>query len=219
MYWFVFGYGVRGNANVDGIPFVYWMLAGITMWFFVNAAILEGTRSLYQKYSMVAKMNFPLSIIPSYVVMSKLYVHLVLLVIVTILFSLGGYHPTLYYVQIVYFVGLTTLFSFAVSLIASTLAVLVRDVHLIIQASLRVLFFVSPILWLPTLLSDFMKFIIKLNPFYYLANGYRASLLYNDWYIITEWQLTIYNLSLLFVLLLFGASLHYKFRNRFADFV
>lgn len=219
MYWFVFGLGLRGNENVDGVPFVYWMLAGIVMWFFVNAAILEGTRSIYQRYHTVAKMSFPLSALPGYVVMSKFYIHLVMLSIILLIFWFGGYLPSIYYLQLIYFMTFTYLFSFAVALLASTLAALVRDVHLLVQSALRVLFFVSPILWLPNLLPDKIQKLIQLNPFYYLANGYRASLLYDEWYVVTHWELTLYNILLVVVLLIIGSSIHFKMRDRFADYV
>ncbi|MER2108124.1 MAG: ABC transporter permease [Solibacillus sp.] len=219
MYWFVFGLGLRGNADVDGVPFVYWMLAGIVMWFFVNSAIFDGTRAIYQKYHLVAKMNFPLTVLPGYVIMSRFYVHLVMLLIILIAFWIGGYTPTIYYIQLIYFLVLTYIFSYAVSLLAASLSVIIRDVTMLVQAGLRVLFFVSPILWLPNLLPDVVQTLIQLNPFYYLANGYRASVLYNEWYVVTNWQLTIYNLIFTIVLLIVGSAVHFKLRDRFADYL
>lgn len=219
MYWFVFGLGIRGNADVDGIPFVYWMLAGIVMWFFVNAAITEGTKSIFQKYNLVAKMNFPLTAIPAYVVMSKFYVHIIMVSLLIFVFSIAGYMPSIYYFQLLYFLFMTYLFAFAVSLLASTLATLIRDVQMLVQAGLRILFFISPILWLPNLLPQSIQKIIMLNPFYYLANGYRASLLYNEWYIFEHWSLTLYNLLLVIGLLSVGSILHFKMRDRFADYI
>lgn len=219
MYWFVFGLGIRGNSDVDGIPFVYWMLAGIVMWFFVNAAITEGTKSIFQKYNLVAKMHFPLTVIPAYVVMSKFYVHLVMVGLMIIVFFFGGYSPSLHSIQLIYFLLLTYLFAFATSLLASTLATLVRDIQMIVQAGLRMMFFVSPILWLPDLLPQAVQKFIMLNPFYYLANGYRASLLYKEWYIIEEWPLTLYNIFLVVVILSVGSYLHFKMRDRFADYI
>lgn len=36
VYWFVFGLGLRNNAIHDGMPFIYWLIVSISMWFFVN---------------------------------------------------------------------------------------------------------------------------------------------------------------------------------------
>ncbi|TWT03574.1 ABC transporter permease [Planomicrobium sp. CPCC 101079] len=219
MYWFVFGLGLRENNGINGVPFIFWMLAGISMWFFMNQGILDGTKSIYQKFNLVAKMNFPLSTLPSYIITSKLYGHLFLLGILMILFWINGYWPSVYYIQLVYFIAISYLFTFAVTLLTSTLAVVVRDIQMVVQSSLRVLFFLSPILWQTERLPDFVEPYMQLNPFYYLANGYRASLLYNEWYIIDQWQLTVYNLGVIFLLLLVGSAAHFKFRNRFSDFI
>lgn len=91
VYWFVFGLGIRSNSDVDGVPFIYWLLVGISMWFFVNQGVLEGTKAIATKYNHVAKMNFPLSIIPSYIVMSRFYGHLALLVVVILLCTISGF--------------------------------------------------------------------------------------------------------------------------------
>ena len=42
VYWLVFGLGIRSNAPIHGIPFVFWLLVGISMWFFINQGVLEG---------------------------------------------------------------------------------------------------------------------------------------------------------------------------------
>ena len=46
VYWLVFGLGIRSNAPIHGIPFVFWLLVGISMWFFINQGVLEGTKSI-----------------------------------------------------------------------------------------------------------------------------------------------------------------------------
>ena len=84
VYWLVFGLGIRSNNPVHGIPFVFWLLVGISMWFFINQGVLEGTKSISQKFNQVAKMNFPLSIIPTYIVTSRFYGHIGLLAIIIV---------------------------------------------------------------------------------------------------------------------------------------
>ena len=36
----------------------HWLLVGISMWFFINQGILEGTKAITQKFNQVSKMNF-----------------------------------------------------------------------------------------------------------------------------------------------------------------
>lgn len=217
IYWFVFGLGFRSNRIIEGTPFIYWLIVGICMWFFINQGILEGTKAITTKYNQVAKMNFPLSILPSYLVVSKFYAHLMLLFIIMLLCAIGGYLPTMYTIQLLIFVPYTLIFTMVISLLTSTLGIIIRDTQMVIQASMRIIFFVSSILYLPT--NQIVLNVIKLNPIYFIVEGYRYSILYHKWFFSDHWKLIIYNLALLLVIYIIGAYLHIKYREKFADYL
>ena len=40
IYYLVFGLGLHQGRQVDGVPFIIWMLIGIIAWFFINSSIL-----------------------------------------------------------------------------------------------------------------------------------------------------------------------------------
>ena len=61
--------------------------------------------------------------------------------------------------------------------------------------------------------------ILKLNPLYYLIEGYRASLFGTEWYLVTHWQYTVYFWILVIVMFIVGAILHVKFRRHFIDYL
>lgn len=219
VYYFVFGMGIRGQrSDVDGIPFIIWMLVGISMWFFVNQGILEGTKSISMKYNQVAKMNFPLSTIPSYIITSKFYGHLVLLAIIIVLCIVAGIMPSIYMLQLLLYVPFVYLFCLSFTLVTSTLGVIIRDVQMAVQAFMRVLFYASPILWVPHP-GSLVEHIMKFNPAYFLAESYRAAIVYKEWYFVEHWQLTLYNIGIVILLFSVGSILHMKFRYRFSDFL
>lgn len=143
VYWFVFGMGIRSNQPIHGIPFIYWLLVGISMWFFVNQGILEGTKSVSMKFNQVAKMNFPLSIIPTYTVTSRFYGHIGLLLIIIGICIVNGIFPSIHIVQLLIYVPMTFFFTASVALFTSTLGIIVRDTQMIMQALLRILFYMS----------------------------------------------------------------------------
>ncbi|MBA8779674.1 ABC transporter permease [Staphylococcus schleiferi subsp. coagulans] len=218
VYWFVFGFGIRSNHPIEGIPFIYWLLVGISMWFFINQGILEGTKSITMKYGQVAKMNFPLSIIPTYIVTSKLYGHLALVFAIIILCILSGITPTIYIIQLFLYIPFAYFFTISVTLLTSTLGVLVRDTQMAMQALLRVLFYASPILWHPATGSLAEK-ILKFNPIFFIAESYRAAILYQKWYFIEHWHLALYNVLVTVVIFIVGSMLHMRYRDHFADFM
>ena len=108
-------------------------------------------------------------------------------------------------------------FTTTVALFTSTLGVLVKDTQPAIQALMRMVFFASSILIVPP--EGIVKDVMQLNPIYYLAEAYRASVLYNEWYFVTHWELTFYNFFIIVFLFVIGSILHMRYRDHFADFM
>jgi teichoic acid transport system permease protein len=80
-----------------------------------------------------------------------------------------------------YFMFATLALLFSFSLITSTLATIIRDVQMIVQSLLRILLYMTPILWSMKGLSSGIHKILLLNPLYYIVEGYRAALLGTSW--------------------------------------
>lgn len=224
IYWFVFGTLLQrhdmmvGNVEID---FFYWLLAAFSLWIFFYQGTIQGSKSIYSRLRILSKMNFPMSIIPSYVIFSKFYVHLIILFASIILFQFAGFYISIYYLQLLYFIVALVVLIFSLSLITSTLSTIIRDVHMFINSTLRMLLYLSGVLWPITILSDWklLMQIMQLNPLVYLIEGYRTAFFGNEWYFITHWQYTLYFWALTAVLLIIGSALHVKFRRHFIDFL
>src|SRR5690606_11895541 len=96
---------------------------------------------------------------------------------------------------------------------------IIRDIHMLLNATLRMLLYLSPILWQMTILADPLPKIMKLNPLYYLIEGYRSALFGINWYFIEHWQYTLYFWLVVLLLFWFGSMLHVKFRRHFIDYL
>lgn len=82
---------------------------------FVGTTITQSANSIYSRLNTVSKMNFPLSIIPTYVVISQLYTHLILIIfaLVIVIFNLG--FSTINILELMYGLVASTLFLIALS--------------------------------------------------------------------------------------------------------
>jgi len=224
IYWFVFG-TIRSRAPIEiggtDVPFFFWLLAGFFIWIFFYQSVIQGSKSIYTRLRMLSKMNFPMSVIPNFVIFSKFYIHLVMLIITFIIFQINGYFISVYYFQFVYFIFASFCLIFSISLITSTLSTIARDIHMLLNSTLRMMLYLSGVLWPITLLEDFpvIMNIMKLNPLFYLIQGYRAAFFSDGWYFIEHWQYTLYFWGLVIVLFLFGSMLHVKFRRHFIDYL
>lgn len=226
IYWFVFSAIRKKNPIelVDGqhIEFFSWLLAAFFLWIFFYQATIQGSKSIYTRLRMLSKMNFPMSIIPGYVIFSQFYVHVIMLAIAIIILNINGHFISIYYLQLIYYMLAAFCLIFSLSLITSTLSTIVRDIHMLLNSTLRMLLYLSGVLWpLAILVGQYeviMK-ILKLNPLYYLVEGYRAALFGTEWHFITEWEYSLVFWCIVIVLFLVGSTLHVKFRRHFIDYI
>ncbi|HAM80638.1 ABC transporter permease [Ornithinibacillus bavariensis] len=225
IYWFVFG-SIRQRAEINvngeiGVPFIAWLLGGFILWIFFYQSTIQGSKSIYSRLRLLSKMNFPMSVIPNIVIFSQLYIHLFMLLATIIILHFMGFYINIYYLQLIYFIFAAFFLVFSISLITSTLSTIIRDVHMLLNATLRMLLYLTPILWpISEIISNnWVQIVLKLNPLYYLIEGYRAALFGTGWYIVDEWQYTLYFWGLTLILFLFGSILHMKFRRHFIDYL
>ncbi|ETI69163.1 ABC transporter permease [Neobacillus vireti] len=219
IYWFVFGIGIRGGQNVHGVAFLPWLLSGITVWFFISQSLTQGAKSIYSRIHIISKMNFPMSVIPSYIITSLFYQHIILIVIAMVLLGFYGFFPTLYIIQLPYMMLANFALLIGISLVTSTLTTIIRDVQMVVQSVVRALLYLTPILWPPDKLPASINTVLKVNPIYYIIEGYRSSLLGTNWYFIENKFYTLYFWMFVLSLLFIGSFLHMKFRNRFVDYL
>jgi len=220
IYYLVFGVGFNQREGIDGVPFIVWMLLGITCWFYINQSILGASNSIYKQVGMVSKMKFPVSILPTINIVSNLssYFPMVLIAVLT---ALGfGVIPSVYWLQYFYYFFCLISFLFAFGLLNATITVLIRDYHIFLQSIIRLLFYLSGSIWdiegrnLPVVLVK----ILKLNPIYYIIDGFRDTFLSREWF----FEKGTYGLifwGIVMILLILGSHLHMKFRAKFVDYI
>ena len=196
------------------------MLIGITAWFYMSASILGASNSIHRQVGMVAKMKFPVSVLPTINIVSNLssYFPMVMIVVFSVI-ALGG-TPSLYWLQYLYYFFCMIAFLFSFGILNATITVLIRDYHIFLQSVLRLLFYVSGPIWdiQNRSLPSWMVKILQLNPIYYIIEGFRDTFLNRAWF----WEKTTYGLifwGIVFILLILGTHLHMKFRAKFVDYI
>ena len=145
--------------------------------------LTAGTETI-RKYSyLVTKMKFPVSTIPTFVSISKFIVHLVLVGIMILIFVFLGYMPTIYIVQLPFYMLLMFIFFTIWSLFASLLSSMSKDFGNLVKSMVTAVFWLSGILWNPdTIQIEWVKKILMLNPVTFLTNGFRNCFINHTWF-------------------------------------
>ena len=168
-------------------------------------------------------MKFPVSVLPATVCAKEFFNHGCMLVITFITLLACGYTPHIYWLGMIYYAVCAFAFVEAVSLILSVLTMLWRDVRKLITSLMRMLMYFSPVIWechfaesVPY--HNALNLIMKLNPVYYIVNGYRDSVFYYKTFLDHPAQ-TLYFWGVVLVLFAVGCSLMYKFKTKFIDMI
>jgi len=213
--WFVFQVGFR-TAPVNNFPFILWLISGLVPWFFVSEVLAQGTNSVLENGYLVSKVVFRVSTLPIVKIISALLVHLVFIVFMFLMFLFYGYRPTIYYLQLIYYVFAAVILLLGITWLTSSLVVFLRDIGQLVSVTLQFGFWITPIVWSYQTVPQKYLPILKLNPFYYLVEGYRDTFVYHRWF----WEhayLTAYYWCITLILFAVGAMVFKRLRPHFAD--
>lgn len=183
VYWFAFSVGLRAAGAVNGFPFFLWLVAGIVPWFYMQEMLTQGSTTLKRYDYLVTKIRFPVSTISTFVSLSKLYVHMALLMIVVVLFILFGYPVDIYYLQLPVYIVLMYAFFTLWSMFASLLSAMSKDFANVVNSFVTAVFWVSGIMWdVNKINNPLLAKLLLFNPVTFIATGYRNVFIYKRWF-------------------------------------
>lgn len=182
LYWFVFQVGLR-SGNVGDYPFILFLMSGLIPWFYVQEALNGGASSLIEYSYLVKKMVFNVGILPVLKVFSALFVHVFFLGFLLIIACVYGIGIDLYTLQIFYYIFGSAFLILGLSYFSAASTAFFKDMTQIINILLMIGTWLTPIMWNaeatlpPVLLACF-----KINPFFYIIDGFRDAILYKNWF-------------------------------------
>lgn len=218
IYWFVFSVGLRVSSPIEGYPYVVWMMVGIVPWFYLSEAIIRANGSIYAYASIIKQMHFPLAIIPTKAILSSFIGHLFAVAILLFIFVVNGHSLSWYSLQIIYYMVCSWVFLLGAAFCLSSVAVLIKDFQKIVPLVVRFLFYMTPIVWSIDSLDASLQYVMRLNPFFYIIDGYRDSLIYRIGF-WTKGLYTVYFWSFSIILFTLGIQIYLRFRRKFTDII
>jgi lipopolysaccharide transport system permease protein/teichoic acid transport system permease protein len=213
--WVVFQMGFKTGPVLDA-PFVLWLLCGLYPWFFFSEALINATNSVRQYDFLVKKMVFRVSFLPLIKIISSLLIHLFFILVILCFMAAYARIPHIHFIQIVYYLFCQIILLTGIGWLTSAINVFLKDTAQFITVLLSIGFWAMPILWDLSMIPDRFRILIKLNPVFYIINGYRETFLYHVWF-WHHWQWTLYFWSVTGLLFVIGALIFNRLRIHFAD--
>lgn len=124
------------------------------------------------------------------------------------------------WIQIIYYSFATSMYALALTYLTSAIQVFFKDMAQIVSICLQFGMWLTPIMYSEQLFLDkgltMAPMILKLNPFYYIAAGYRDSMLTGDWFFMRP-TLTVYFWAVTLITMLVGLKVFKRLRPHFSD--
>ena len=175
--WFVFEVGLRAGKRME-IPFVTYLITGIAGYNYFSKGLGTGTNVMRGYSFLVSKVKVRLYLLPIVKLLSNLLLHCINMVIALIILAANGIYPTVYAIQIVYYIFGLSLLLLGLTYLTSAISVFVPDITNIVNIVTRFLFFLTPIMFSMDMVPQRFHLLFKLNPLFFIVQGYRDSLIY-----------------------------------------
>lgn len=215
IFWFVFQVGFK-SMPVDNFPFILWLVCGMFPWFLFNDAWISATNAIIANSFLVKKVVFRVSLLPIIQIFSALLINIFFIIVLFGMFGVYGYLPNMYNVQVLYYLFAELCLIFGLSLITSSLVVFLKDIGQLVAMFLQFGFWGTPIFWSLKIIPEKYWCFFKLNPMYYIVEGYRETFIYHHWF----WERGWINLSFwieVIAVVIMGIVIFKKLRPHFAD--
>ena len=210
--------GARFGGGNDEVPFIVYLLTGYIVFDFFSSTMGAVTTSIMDHAFLLKKVSFRVAILPIVTVVSNLIMHSIVLGICIIVLLFNGVYPDFFWIQTLYYLFAVMVLMVSAGWLTSSIYLFFPDIRNVVSIITRLMFFLTPIFWNINGLLPRDQFILKLNPLYYIINGYRDSLLYKTGF----WDhpaLMLYFWAVCLVFLIIGITVFKKLRPHFADVV
>ncbi|MEZ5820487.1 MAG: ABC transporter permease [Xanthobacteraceae bacterium] len=187
---------------------------GLIVWAFINSIILEAGDLFTGAESYIRHIKLPYSIYVFRFVLSKviIFAHDFPIAVVTLAFFRIWPGPVALYAVPGFLLLVVNggLISISLGLVSARF----RDIPRIIASLSQIIFLITPIIWMPSLLGE-RSYLAEANPFFHLIELVRAPLLGSAPSVRT----LVVTLALTVINLLLAATLFARYRNRIAYWI
>ncbi len=216
VFWYVYQIGFR-NAPVKDVEFILWFSAAFIPWTFFSDGTISSANVMYEYSYLVKKMKFKVWELPLIKVCTSLTIHLFFVVFLLGMYLLYGHDPSWTWIGILYYSFYTCVLLVGNAFLNASLTVFVKDFGQLVGILMQIGFWLTPIFWSAETMSPSVLRILKLNPMFYVATGYREALIDGVWFWQRSMGQTVYYWGIAFGIVLLGVMVYRHLKEHFTD--
>jgi lipopolysaccharide transport system permease protein len=209
-------FGRFAGIDSDGLPYWIFSLAALVPWMFFANAFLLSSESLVMNQALISKIYFPRIFIPAGVVAAGCVDFGISLVILLAIVLIYGIVPPLAILALPLLIAIAVMTALGAGAGLSAINVRYRDVRYVVPFATQLWFFITPIVYANSALSEPLRTLSAINPMVGVIEGFRWAVLGNG---SAPWDLIGVSFAAAAVLLFIGLSYFDRVERSFADLI
>ncbi len=205
-------------AKLPGInnQFAYaiYLMAGTLFWSLFSELLNRCISIFVDNGNLLKKISFPKMALPLIAVGSVLVNNILLFLCMFLIFIFLGNIPGVEILALPILMILTVLLALSFGLILGVINVFIRDVGQLVPILLQLVYWTTPIVYVPTMIPEKYRFIVNLNPLTNLTMAYQDILLYKRF---PNFNSLFFLMSMSFFLLLLSLFIVRKANSEMVD--
>ncbi|HYJ22786.1 MAG TPA: ABC transporter permease [Solirubrobacterales bacterium] len=209
-------FGRLAGIDSDGLPYTLFSLAALVPWMFFANAFLLGSESLVLNQALISKIYFPRIFIPAGVVAAGCVDFTISLLILLTIVLVYGIVPSVAILALPLLIAIAIMTALGAAAGLSAINVRYRDVRYVIPFATQIWFFITPIVYPNSSLSEPLQTLSAINPMVGVVEGFRWAVLDSG---SAPWDLMGISFAAAAVLLFAGLAYFDRVERSFADLI
>lgn len=205
------------RAKLPGVESTFgysiFLCAGILTWGLFSEITTRGQNMFLDNANLLKKLNFPRLCLPVTAVVTALLNFSIIFGLFTAFLLVSGHFPGWPYLALLPLLGILVMFAVGLGIVLGVLNVFFRDVGQFFGIFITFWFWLTPIVYPPSILPERMQPLMALNPMASLMGAMQGVLVRGEW---PQWSTLLYPFALGLALCLIGLRL---FRRRAGEMV
>jgi lipopolysaccharide transport system permease protein len=179
LYTFVFSHVLKVRLGGSGTTasFALYLFCGMLPWLAFSEGVTRSASVILDQTPLIKKVVFPSEILPAYTVISAHVMEFVGLGILLVSVSLFDRGPSWTLLLLPAVILLQFLFTMGVGWLLASLNVFLRDIRQLLGLVLTLWMFLTPIFYPADMMPLRFRWVLELNPMYYVIAAYRDVIL------------------------------------------
>lgn len=194
--------------------YAIYLMAGMLSWSLFAEVFNRCLTVFIDNGNLLKKMAFPKIALPLIVTGSAMLNNLLMLVAVVVIFGLLGHLPSLSFAWLPMLMLLTLTLAIGMGLTLGIMNVFMRDIGQVAPVLIQFWFWLTPIVYMTTLIPEAYRHLLMLNPMTGVVMGYQQVLVFNQ---APQLEVLLYPIAVAFVFLGLAAFMYKQANEEMAD--